>query len=76
MILINGAGLAGLTMARALTKYHPTCKFKIIEKSSQLRTTGASIALPGNATEGLQYLSLEPKLMSCAKQISVIRYLK
>ena len=73
-ILINGAGLAGLTMAQALMKFYPGCNFKIIEKATELRSTGASIALPGNATEGLKMLALLPKVLACAKQVKAIRY--
>lgn len=75
-VLINGAGLAGLAMARALSKFCPAIAFEIIEVAPQLRTTGASIAIPGNGVEGLSYLSLLPSLMDIAVQVNKIRYLK
>ncbi|ODN42132.1 FAD-dependent monooxygenase [Piscirickettsia litoralis] len=75
-ILIIGAGLGGLTMAHALKTYLPQAEFKIIEKSTSLRATGASIALPGNAVDAFKYLSMQEQILKTAHPISKIRYLK
>lgn len=55
-ILISGAGIAGLSLARQLKKHG--IAYTIIEKKSQLDTTGAGIALPANATRALRHMGL------------------
>jgi 2-polyprenyl-6-methoxyphenol hydroxylase-like FAD-dependent oxidoreductase len=53
-ILISGAGIAGLSLARQLKKLGIT--YTIIEKRPNLDAIGAGIALPANATRALRYM--------------------
>lgn len=55
-ILIVGAGIAGLCLAKQLKKYG--IAYTLIEKKSELDMTGAGIALPANATRALRYMGL------------------
>lgn len=55
-ILISGAGIAGLSLARMLKKHG--ISFTIIEKKQQLSLTGTGIALPANAVKALRYMGL------------------
>lgn len=59
-ILISGAGIAGLSLARQLKKLN--IPFKIIERRSHLITEGACIALPANAVKALRYLGLGDRI--------------
>ncbi len=71
-ILISGAGIAGLTMARQCKKLG--LPFKLIEKKPQLITTGAGIALPANAMRALRYLELGHSIDQQAFQVKEIIY--
>jgi 2-polyprenyl-6-methoxyphenol hydroxylase-like FAD-dependent oxidoreductase len=71
-ILISGAGIAGLALARQLKKLN--IPFKIIEKRSHLTTDGAGIALPANAVKALRYLGLGSHIDQHTHQVNKIIY--
>jgi 2-polyprenyl-6-methoxyphenol hydroxylase-like FAD-dependent oxidoreductase len=60
MICINGAGIAGLTLANCLEKLK--IDYFVIEKSDQLREVGAGIILQENGLAILRALDLLPYL--------------
>jgi 2-polyprenyl-6-methoxyphenol hydroxylase-like FAD-dependent oxidoreductase len=53
-ILISGAGIAGLSLARQLEKYG--IAYTLIEKKPTLQVTGTGIALPANAVSAMRYM--------------------
>ncbi|MCR9191267.1 MAG: FAD-dependent monooxygenase [Gammaproteobacteria bacterium] len=53
-ILISGAGIAGLSIARQLKKHGVA--YTLIEKKPNLDMAGISIALPANAVRALRYM--------------------
>lgn len=55
-ILIVGAGIAGLCLARQLKKLG--LAYTLIEKKPGLEVVGAGIALPANAVRALRYMGL------------------
>lgn len=55
-IVISGAGIAGLCLARQLKKQGVA--YTIIEKKSGFDPVGAGIALPANAVRALRYMGL------------------
>jgi len=55
-ILISGAGIAGLCLARELKKLK--IPFLLIEKKKKLSCEGAGIALPANAMKALRQMAL------------------
>nr|MCH9717361.1 FAD-dependent monooxygenase [Gammaproteobacteria bacterium] len=59
-ILISGAGIAGLSLARQFNKHG--IKYTIIEKKSALDTLGTGIALPANAVRALRFMGLSSAL--------------
>jgi len=71
-ILISGAGIAGLGLARQLKKLH--IPFKIIEKRTHLSTDGAGIALPANAVKALRYMGLGNNVDQHTHQVNKIIY--
>lgn len=71
-ILIAGAGIAGLALARQFKKLN--IPFEIIEKRTQLLTDGAGITLPPNALKALRYVGLGSDIDQCAHQINKIVY--
>lgn len=73
-ILIVGAGIAGLSMARALKKYD--IETTIIEKESSISQSGLGIALPANATKALEYLGLKERTLSFSYKVDEISYSK
>jgi len=73
-ILIVGAGIAGLSLARLCQRLN--LAFTLIEKQPQLRVTGAGIALPANAVKALRYLGLGPEIDREAHQVKTIFYTK
>ncbi|MCF6777514.1 FAD-dependent monooxygenase [Thiotrichales bacterium 19X7-9] len=73
-ILIVGAGIAGLSMARVLRKNGLDAM--IIEKETTLTQSGSGIALPANATSAMEYMGLKSQLMNIAHQVKEIIYAK
>lgn len=71
-ILISGAGIAGLGLARQFKRLN--IPFKIIEKRTHLSTDGAGIALPANAVQALQYIGLGASIDQHSHQINKIIY--
>lgn len=71
-ILISGAGIAGLALARQLKKLN--IPFVIIEKRSHMTTDGAGIALPANAVQALRYIGLSSDIDLHGYQVQRIIY--
>lgn len=71
-ILISGAGIAGLSLARQLKKLN--IPFMIIEKRPYLSTEGAGIALPANAVQALRYIGLGNDIDQHTHQVNKIIY--
>ncbi|WP_281557983.1 FAD-dependent oxidoreductase [Thalassomonas sp. RHCl1] len=71
-ILIVGAGIAGLSMARLLQKQG--LDFTIIEKKPAASTVGAGIALPFNALRALKEIGVYDEVMAHAHQVREIHY--
>lgn len=71
-ILISGAGIAGLSLARQLKKLN--IPFMIIEKRSRITTDGAGIALPANAVQALRYIGLGNNIDQNAHSVQKIIY--
>lgn len=71
-ILISGAGIAGLGLARQLKKLN--VPFMIIEKRPHLSTEGAGIALPANAVQALRYIDLGNDIDLQTHQVNKIIY--
>lgn len=71
-ILICGAGLAGLALARQLSVH--SIPFKIIEKNTNVRAEGAGIALPANAMNLLDYMGLSEKIKTNSYRVRTITY--
>lgn len=74
-ILIVGAGIAGLSMARLLEK-QKNIDYTIIEKKASLSTVGAGIALPFNAIRALKTMGVFDAVMTKAHQVKEIIYSK
>ena len=73
-ILIVGAGIAGLSLARQLKKL--AVPFTLIEKRSELTIEGAGIALPANAVKALRHIGIGKELDKLAHQVEEIIYAK
>lgn len=73
-ILISGAGVAGLALARTLKKQN--IPFTLIEKKAQITPVGAGIALPANAISALRQLGLADAVLQKAHQVTDILYTK
>jgi 2-polyprenyl-6-methoxyphenol hydroxylase-like FAD-dependent oxidoreductase len=71
-ILISGAGIAGLCLARQFKKLN--IPFKLIEKRTHLLTDGAGIALPPNAVKALRYIGLGDNIDKYTHQVNKIIY--
>jgi len=59
-ILISGAGIAGLSIARQFKKHG--IAYTLIEKKTTLDTAGISIALPANAVRALRYMGFSDEV--------------
>lgn len=73
-ILIVGAGIAGLAMARRLTDFD--IPFRIIERSPTLSIAGCGIALPYNAVASMEKLGLGKTLMESAHVVKNVTFAK
>lgn len=71
-ILISGAGIAGLLLARQLDQFG--IPYLLIESRASLTTDGAGIALPANAMKALRHLHLAAAVEQCAHQVREIIY--
>lgn len=66
-ILISGAGIAGLALARLFKKAN--IPYMLIEKREHLSTDGAGIALPANAIKAMRYLGLSGEVERLGHQV-------
>ncbi len=73
-ILIVGAGIAGLSFARACEQQG--LKVSIIDKSDDGPQTGAGICLPANAMLAFKYLGIEQEILAAAHQVNSIEYVR
>lgn len=73
-ILIVGAGISGLSMARLLEEKR--IDYKIIEKKGSLNTTGSGIALPFNALRALKEIGVYDQVMKNSHKVKEINYTK
>ncbi len=73
-ILIVGAGIVGLSMARRLDEM--SLPYTLIERSSGWSQDGAGICLPANAVAGMERLGLKEPLVAMAHQVSEVSYVK
>lgn len=73
-ILIVGAGIAGLCLARRLDGLN--IDYTLIEKSPAFSGDGAGICLPANAVAGIEKLGLKEQLLDIAHQVQQVHYVK
>jgi 2-polyprenyl-6-methoxyphenol hydroxylase-like FAD-dependent oxidoreductase len=73
-ILISGAGIAGLSLARRLDQLG--IAHVLIEKRAAAPTGGAGIALPFNAIQALRQLGLAEPVLAAAHQVAEVIYTK
>lgn len=73
-VLISGAGIAGLTMARCLDDLN--IDYVIIEKYLEPSTSSSGIALPFNAIQALRELKLAEPVLAKSHQVKSISYTK
>ncbi len=73
-VLISGAGIAGLSLARSLEKLH--IEHVILEKRSTSSHSGSGIALPFNAIQALRKLGLRENVLEDAHQVNEVVYTK
>jgi 2-polyprenyl-6-methoxyphenol hydroxylase-like FAD-dependent oxidoreductase len=66
-ILIVGAGIAGLSLARALEQRNITAD--VVERGVEHRTTGTGLYLPANAIRALRHLGLGDAVAARAEQV-------
>lgn len=66
-ILIVGAGIAGLALARALAQRNLTAD--VVERSTEHRATGTGLYLPANAVRVLNHLGLGDALAAHAQPV-------
>jgi len=74
-VLIVGAGIAGLSIARLLEKQE-NINYTIIEKKDSMSSLGAGIALPFNALRALKVMGVFDEVMAQAHQVKEILYTK
>jgi 2-polyprenyl-6-methoxyphenol hydroxylase-like FAD-dependent oxidoreductase len=72
-VLIVGAGVAGLSLARALLQRGLASE--VVERASEWQPSGAGLYLPGNAVRALGELGLGPALAARANPIGRQRLL-
>ncbi|MFV2059107.1 MAG: FAD-dependent oxidoreductase [Gammaproteobacteria bacterium] len=73
-ILVVGAGIAGLSFARACEQQG--FKVTIIEKAENCSESGAGICLPANAMLAFKHIGLEQEILNVAHQVKSIEYLR
>lgn len=71
-ILISGAGIAGLALARQCKTLN--IPFMLIEKKAEWLADGAGIALPANAVKALRYMNLGDDIDEASHQVNAIIY--
>lgn len=71
-ILICGAGIAGLGLARLFSM--KSIPYKIIEKAAGITAEGAGIALPANAVNLIDYMGLGPYIRDKSHRVRTITY--
>jgi 2-polyprenyl-6-methoxyphenol hydroxylase-like FAD-dependent oxidoreductase len=72
-VLIVGAGIAGLALARALRQRGITAE--VVERATEWRPSGAGLYLPANAVRALGELGVGPALRERANPIGRQRFL-
>ncbi len=72
-MLIIGAGIAGLALARACRQHD--LSLEVVERVTEWETTGTGLYLPGNAVRGLGELGLGPAVAARANPIGRQRFL-
>jgi 2-polyprenyl-6-methoxyphenol hydroxylase-like FAD-dependent oxidoreductase len=72
-VLIVGAGVAGLALARAL--YQRGITADVVERASDWQSTGAGLYLPGNAVRALDELGIGSAVSAVANPIGRQRFL-
>lgn len=73
-ILISGAGIAGLSLARRLEQLG--IEHLIVEKRGASYHSSAGIALPFNAIQALRELGLAEPVLAAAHQVQEVIYTK
>ncbi|MET0332511.1 MAG: FAD-dependent monooxygenase [Dyella sp.] len=73
-ILISGAGVAGLSLARRLEQLG--IAHVLIEKRAAAPISSAGIALPFNAIQALRQLGLAEPVLAAAHEVSEVSYTK
>jgi 2-polyprenyl-6-methoxyphenol hydroxylase-like FAD-dependent oxidoreductase len=63
-VLIVGAGIAGLALARALRQRDITAE--VVERATEWQPSGGGLYLPANAVRALGELGVEPALRARA----------
>ena len=71
-VIIVGAGIAGLSLARACLNKSLTPI--IIEKSKCISSWGGGICLPGNAMLAFRKLGLEQEILNNSRKVNSITY--
>lgn len=72
-VLIVGAGIAGLALARAL--YQRDINIEVVERMTEWQPTGAGLYLPANAVRALNELGIGSALAARANPIGRQRFL-
>ncbi|WP_076411596.1 FAD-dependent monooxygenase [Shewanella sp. UCD-KL12] len=73
-LLIVGAGIVGLSLARRLDEL--CIDYVMIEKSTGWSSDGAGICLPANAVAGLERLGLKDQVVAQSHQVKQVSYVK
>jgi 2-polyprenyl-6-methoxyphenol hydroxylase-like FAD-dependent oxidoreductase len=74
-VLIVGAGIAGLALARALRLRGSTDELLVVERAERWDQSGTGLYLPGNAVRALGELGLSATVSSLANPIRRQRFL-
>ena len=73
-ILIVGAGIAGLSLARRLDELN--IQYTLIARAPHWPKQGAGICLPANAVAGTEKLGHKPLLLNMSHQVNTIKFAK